>query len=61
MWHLCNLTGHLTWKSPDSVNGVEKSAICTFEENRGGKLENRRGEACLNIYRTCTQRPLPRP
>ena len=35
MWQSCNLTGHVTRKFRDSVRGVEKSANCTSEKNRG--------------------------
>jgi len=35
MWYLCNLTGHVTRKSRDSVRGVSESANCTWRENRG--------------------------
>ena len=33
--YLCNLTGHVTRKSRDSVCGVSESANCTWMENRG--------------------------
>jgi len=35
MWYSCNLTGHVTQKSRDSVRGVSESANCTWRENRG--------------------------
>jgi len=35
MWYSCNLTGHVTRKSRDSVRGVSESANCTWRENRG--------------------------
>ena len=35
MWYSCNLTGHVTRKSRDSVRGVSGSANCTWRENRG--------------------------
>ena len=34
-WYSCNLTGHITRKSRDSVRGVSESANCTWRENRG--------------------------
>jgi len=34
-WYSCNLTGHVTRKSRDSVRGVSESANCTWRENRG--------------------------
>ena len=34
MWCSCNLTGHVTRKSRDSVRGVSESANCTWKENR---------------------------
>jgi len=35
IWYSCNLTGHVTRKSRDSVRGVSESANCTWKENRG--------------------------
>jgi len=35
IWYSCNLTGHVTRKSRDSVHGVSKSANCTWRENKG--------------------------
>jgi len=35
IWYSCNLTGHVTRKSRDSVRGVSESANCTWRENRG--------------------------
>jgi len=33
MWYSCNLIGHVTRKSRDSVRGVSESANCTWREN----------------------------
>lgn len=34
---LCNLTGHVTREFGDSLCSVEKSANCTYRDNRGGE------------------------
>jgi len=42
IWYSCNMTGHVTRKSRDSVRGVSESANCTWRENRGE-------EACVSL------------